>query len=176
MSLEDLSLEARDELAALAKKLADNPKTRKEFLRLTKSVNPDLPIPELEIEDRTSSALDQMRAENEAIRAKLREKEAMETLEKRRNSLVKKGLVQSEDDIPQVEKVMLDKKIADHETAAEYWQWMKQTAEPTASSYQPNTMSKWDLSKFMKNPVGAARDEAFKALHELRKPNRPIGL
>ncbi len=176
MSLEDLSLEARDELAALAKKLADNPKTRKEFLRLTKSVNPDLPIPELEIEERTSSALDQMRAENEAIRAKLREKEAMETLEKRRNSLVKKGLIQSEDDIPQVEKVILDKKIADHETAAEYWQWMKQTAEPTASSYQPNTMSKWDLSKFMKNPVGAARDEAFKALHELRKPNRPIGL
>jgi hypothetical protein len=176
MSLEDLSLEARDELAALAKKLADNPKTRKEFLRLTKSVNPDLPIPELEIEDRTTSALDQMRQENEAIRAKLREKEAMETLEKRRNALMKKGLIQSEDDIPQVEKVMLDKKIADHETAAEYWQWMKQTAEPTASSYQPNTMSKWDLSKFMKNPVGAARDEAFKALHELRKPNRPIGL
>jgi len=176
MSLEDLSLEARDELAALAKKLADNPKTGKEFLSLTKSVNPDLPIPELEIEDRTTSALDQMRQENEAIRAKLREKEAMETLEKRRNALMKKGLIQSEDDIPQVEKVMLDKKIADHETAAEYWQWMKQTAEPTASSYQPNTMSKWDLSKFMKNPVGAARDEAFKALHELRKPNRPIGL
>ena len=176
MSLEDLSLEARDELAALAKKLADNPKTRKEFLRLTKSVNPDLPIPELEIEDRTTTALDQMRAENESIRAKLREKEAMETLEKRRNALMKKGLVQSDDDISQVERVMLDKKIADHETAAEYWNWMKQTAEPTASSYQPNTMSKWDLSKFMKNPVGAARDEAFKALHELRKPNRPIGL
>jgi hypothetical protein len=176
MSLEDLSLEARDELAALAKKLADNPKTRKEFLRLTKSVNPDLPIPELEIEERTTNALDQMRQENEAIRAQLREKEALETLEKRRNALMKKGLVQSEDDISQVEKVMLDKKIADHETAAEYWQWMKQTAEPTASSYQPNTMSKWDLSKFMKNPVGAARDEAFKALHELRKPNRPIGL
>jgi hypothetical protein len=176
MSLEDMSLEARDELAALAKKLADNPKTRKEFLRLTKSVNPDLPIPELEIEDRTTTALDQMRAENESIRAKLREKEAMETLEKRRNSLVKKGLVQSDDDISQVERVMLDKKIADHETAAEYWNWMKQSAEPTASSYQPNTMSKWDLSKFMKNPIGAARDEAFKALNELRKPNRPIGL
>ena len=46
MSLEDLSLEARDELAALAKKLADSPNTRKEFLRLTKQVNPDMPIPE----------------------------------------------------------------------------------------------------------------------------------
>ena len=163
MSLEDLSLEARDELAALAKNLADNPKTRKQFLRLTQSVT-DIQIPEIEIEDRTTSALEQMRAENEAIRAKLREKEAMETLEKRRNSLMKKGLVQSEDDVSQVEKVMLDKKIADHETAAEYWNWMKQSAEPTGSAYQPNTMSKWDLTKFMKNPVGAARDEAFKAL------------
>ena len=33
MSLEDLSLEQRDELASLAKTLADNPQTRKEFLR-----------------------------------------------------------------------------------------------------------------------------------------------
>ena len=78
MSLEDLSLEARDELAALAKKLAGNPKTRKQFLRLTQSVT-DIPIPEIEIEDRTTSALDEMRAENEAIRAKLRKKEAIET-------------------------------------------------------------------------------------------------
>ena len=47
MSLENLSPEARDELAALAQKLADNPETRKDFLRMTKKVNPDLPIPEL---------------------------------------------------------------------------------------------------------------------------------
>ena len=36
MSLEDLSHEARDELALLARQLAENPKTRKAFLRLTK--------------------------------------------------------------------------------------------------------------------------------------------
>jgi len=35
-SLEDLSPEARDELAALARQLAENPATRKDFLRLTK--------------------------------------------------------------------------------------------------------------------------------------------
>lgn len=44
MSLEDLSLEARDELAALAKTLAENPNTRKDFLRLTKTARPDVPI------------------------------------------------------------------------------------------------------------------------------------
>ena len=47
MSLEDLSQEARDELAMLAKKLADNPKTRENFLRLTKEINPDLLMPAL---------------------------------------------------------------------------------------------------------------------------------
>jgi len=176
MSLEDLSQEARDELAMLAKKLADNPKTRENFLRLTKEINPDLPMPELEMKDYTSKQMEQMRAENAAIRAKLEEKEALETLDKRRSSLLRKGLIKSEDDIAEVEKVMLERKIADHETAAEYWNWMKQAAEPTPTGYQPNTMSKWDLSKYMKNPVGAARDEAFKALNELRKTTRPIGL
>ena len=37
MSLEDMSLEQRDELAMLAKQLADNPATRKEFLRMTRT-------------------------------------------------------------------------------------------------------------------------------------------
>ena len=119
MSLENLSLEARDELASLSQKLAENPQTRKEFLRLTKKVNPDLPIPELEIEDKTNSAIDQIRSENAQLQAKLRERDAMEELERRRQSLVKKGLA-TEDDIADVEKIMLEKKISDHETAAQY--------------------------------------------------------
>lgn len=49
MSLENVSLEARDELAALAQSLADNPATRKEFLRMTKKVKPDLLIPSLRL-------------------------------------------------------------------------------------------------------------------------------
>ena len=47
MSLEDISLEQRDELALLMKNLAEDPATRKEVLRLTKKVRPNLPIPEL---------------------------------------------------------------------------------------------------------------------------------
>lgn len=176
MSLENLSEEARNELAALAQRLADNPKTRKDFLRMTKQVNPDLPIPELEIEEKTNSAIDQMRQENEAIKAKLQAKEAEEMLEKRRRSLVKKGLVDNEDEIDAVEKLMLEKKIADHETAAQYHQWMKQAAVPTPSGYQPSAVKQFDLNKFWKNPATAARDEAVKALNEVRKPMRPIGL
>ena len=57
MSLEDLTPEARDELALLARQLAENPNTRKDFLRLTKKAKPDMPIPELEIEDSTNYAV-----------------------------------------------------------------------------------------------------------------------
>ena len=61
MSLEDISFEARDQLAELAKTLADNPKTREHFLRLAKYVKPDLPTPELDIKDNTNNAINEIR-------------------------------------------------------------------------------------------------------------------
>ena len=176
MSLENLSPESRDELAALAQTLAENPATRKEFLRMTKKVKPDLPIPELEIEESTTRAVSKAEERVQALEAKLREKEAIETLERRRQDLMKKGLVNSEEDIQGVEKLMLEKGITNHETAAEYHQWMKQAAVPTASSYNPSPVKGFDLNKYWKNPAGAARNEAMNALNELRNPRRPIGL
>jgi len=175
MSLENLSLEQRDELAGLMQQLADTPETRKDILRLTKKIRPGLNVPELEIEDNTNSALQQMRAENEAIRAKLQQKEAVENLEKIRHNVVKKGLV-SEDEIPEIEKLMLEKKIADHETAAEHFRWMKQAAVPTPTGYNPSAIRQFDLGKYWKDPRGAAQQEAVRAFADLRKPTRPIGL
>ena len=84
-------------------------------------------------------------------------------------------LFRSDADVEEIEKVMLEKKIADHDTAAEYWQWMKQSAAPTPTGYNPSAVKQFDLNKYYKNPVGAARDEAAKALQELRKNTRPIG-
>lgn len=176
MSLENMTAEQRDELAALAQQLAENPKTRKGFLGLTKELKPDLPIPELEIERATNEAVSRAESRVRELQDKLEAREALDQLESRRRALVKKGLVSSEDEIQDVEKIMLEKKIADHETAAQYHQWMKEAATPTPSQYQPNLMKGWDLGKYMKNPVTAARDEAAKALQDLRRPNRPIGL
>lgn len=176
MSLENMSQESRDELAALAQTLAENPATRKEFLRMTKKVKPDLPIPELEIEDNTARAISKSEERVQQLEAKLREKEALEALKERRQALMKKGLVTSEDDIEGVEKLMLEKGITNHETAAEYHQWMKKAAVPTASSYNPSPVKAFDLNKYWKNPNSAARNEAMNALNELRNPRRPIGL
>ena len=176
MSLENVSLEARDELAALAQQLADNPATRKDFLRMTKKVKPDLPIPELDMEDYTHSAVTKSEQRVQALEAKLRERDAIEELQKRRESLMKKGLISSEDEVKDVEKIMLERGITNHETAAEFHQWMKQAAVPTSSGYNPSAVKQFDLNKYWKNPVNAARDEAASALRDLRKPQRPIGL
>lgn len=175
MSLEDMSFEQRDQLALLMRELSDNPATRKDVLRLTKQLKPDLVIPELDIENTTKSYVDKLEQRLMERDAKDREQDAVRDLEARRNKLMKKGLVQSEDDIHEVEKVMLEKGITNHESAAEYWQWMKQSATPTPTGYNPSAVSKFDLGKYYKNPVGAARDEASKALQELRQNKRPIG-
>lgn len=176
MSLEDLSMEARDELALLARNLAENPATRKDFLRLTKKQNPNMVMPELEIEESTNSALEKAEKRVQAMEAREQQRLAMDELNKRRQNLIKKGLVNDESDINEVEKVMLDKGITKHEAAAEYWQWMKQSAAPTPTGYSPSAIGKFDLSKYWKNPQMGARDEAAKALNELRKNPRPIGL
>jgi hypothetical protein len=176
MSLENLSLEARDELAALAQTLAENPETRKDFLRMTKRVKPDLPIPELDIEDYTHKAVSRSEDRVQALEAKLREKEALEELQNRRQSLMKKGLIANESEVSDVEKIMLERGITNHETAAEYHQWMKQAAVPTSTGYNPSAVKQFDLNKYWKNPAAAARNEAMNALNDLRKPQRPIGL
>ena len=176
MSLENMSLEARDELAALAQTLAENPETRKDFLRMTKKVKPDLPIPELDIEDYTHRAVSRSEDRVQALEAKLREKEAIEELQKRRQSLMKKGLISNESEVGDVEKIMLERGITNHETAAEYHQWMKQAAVPTSTGYNPSAVKQFDLNKYWKNPAAAARNEAMNALNDLRKPHRPIGL
>jgi hypothetical protein len=175
MSLEDMSFEQRDQLALLMRELSDNPATRKDVLRLTKQIKPDLVIPELDIENTTKSYVDKLEQRLMERDAKDREQDAVRDLESRRSKLMKKGFVQNEDDIHEVEKIMLEKGITNHESAAEYWQWMKQSATPTPTGYNPSAVSKFDLGKYYKNPVGAARDEASKALQELRQNRRPIG-
>jgi hypothetical protein len=175
-TLEDLSYEARDELALLMREMSENPSTRASVLRLTKQLRPNMPIPELEIQDHTSAIVQQSNQKVEALEAKLREKDVMAELEQRRHNLIKKGLVRDEEDIPKVEALMLEKGMTNHETAAEYFNWMQQAATPTPSGYNPSALSKFDLSAFYKNPEKAARNEAAKALGELRGPKRPIGL
>jgi len=178
MSLESLTPDARDELAALAKALAENPKTRREFLKLTKTAHPDLPVPEIEIEEHTNRAVAAQEAKIAALEARLREKEAKEELARRRSVLKEKGFAENEDDIKMIEKIMVEKGINNHETAAQYIMQEKQLDRPTPVFNGSAVINKMGIQNFMKNPVAAAREQAAAAFNELRNRNRsrPIGL
>lgn len=175
MSLEDVNAEDR-ELAKLMRQLSNDPSTRDDALRLTRRVRPDLPIPELDIQDRVSQATSVIQAKLDAREAKDRERDAREELNRRRSSLKSKGFASSDEDIGEIEKIMIEKGITNHESAAEYHKFIKQAAVPTPSGYNPNPMKAFDLSAFRKNPVMAARETAMQALQEIRRPMRPIGL
>lgn len=178
-TLEDLAPEARDELALLARELSDNPETRKSFLGLTRKVRPNIPVPELELDERLSKAEQASAAQIEALQNKLAEKEMREELARRRQKLIAEGKAQSEEDIARIEKLMLEKGISNHETAADYDAWMSQAATPTPQSYNRNVLdpnTRKGLVDYWKNPVGAARDAAARALDEFRKNPRVAGI
>ena len=80
-SLEDVSPQQRDQLALLSKNLSDDPSTRKEFLKLAKRINPDLVVPEIEIEERTNKVLETIQRENEDLRNSLKDRERREDLD-----------------------------------------------------------------------------------------------
>jgi hypothetical protein len=175
MSLENYSPEAIEELAALSKRLSENPKTRKSFLRLAKEVNPDIPMPELEMEEMVNERTSAAEKRVADLENQLRAQQVRDELNRRRNRLKESGFAQTDDDILEIEKLMTEKGIANHETAADYWRHMKQAAVPTPGYPQP-VMSRMDVKGYMKNPVAAARENAAAALAELRKNPKPIGL
>ena len=175
MSLENYSPEAIEELAALSKRLSENPKTRKSFLRLAKEVNPEIPMPELEMEEMVNERTTAAEKRVTDLENQLRAQQVRDELNRRRNKLKESGVVQTDDDILEIEKLMTEKGIANHETAADYWRHMKQSAVPTPG-YPAPVMSRLDVKGYMKNPVAAARENAAAALAELRKNPKPIGL
>ena len=72
------------ELSRLMERLTQNPATRKNVLREVKKLEPDLPIPELEIEDSLRNVTNHAEARVQQLEARLREKEALEELQRRR--------------------------------------------------------------------------------------------
>ncbi len=179
-SLEDLTSDVRDELALLARELAENPQTREQFLRLTKSARPNVSIDSIDLKDEVSRVVEEANSRVSQMENKLRERDALDDLKERRRNLLQSGKAKSKGDIEKIEKLMLEKGIQNHETAADYFDWMNKAATPTPSKqFNANVLdesARGILSKFWKNPAGAARDEASKALMEMRKNPRPIGI
>jgi len=132
-SLENLSPAERDNLAALAKQLAENPKTRQTFLRLTKAANPDTVIPELDVVDAITHAKKPLEDKLAKMEAAQLEREVNERIRNQRAELREQG--HTKEEIDAIEKLMVERQIPNHKTAADFFKLERQVAAPTPANY-----------------------------------------
>ena len=171
MSLEGKSVEDIEALAELANALGNNPATRLDFLRLTKKANPTANIPEIDIPIGLQGAMKPHLDRLAQLEAQAVERDTRDRItSQRKQALSVSGITEA--DMPAVEKLMTDRKILDHTTAAEFHVAQRRMAEPTPSSLTGlRTFGKPvmpDLAAFQGNLQAHARNEAYAAIDQLR--------
>jgi hypothetical protein len=168
VSLEGMTPEAIADLAALAKGLSENPKTRGQFLGMMKQADPNLAIPEIDIPNRLSAAVKPHLEKIEKLEREGQERAMRDMVNERRSNLIKnKGV--SEKDIPEIEKLMVEKGIQNHDTAAEFYLSQKNSAAPTPSAFSQPSIPRPDLKKMGLNINQWSRNEATNAIADIIK-------
>lgn len=170
MSLEGKSAEEIAALAELAQSLASNPATRLGFLNLTKKANPSTHIPEIDIPNQINSHFAAGLARLGALEKENENMKIQQSIMAKRQLLLDSGVAKK--DIPDIEKLMLEKKIPDHQTAAEFFKMQQKAAVPTPASTltgsRTNHMPAMDLKPFNGNINDWARNAASKAIDEIK--------
>jgi hypothetical protein len=173
VEIDEAELRSHRAVTEAMQKMLANPKTRGQLLRLQKTVNPDLVIPEVDAVEpfqaemgEVKSALAGMqkmladeRAEREAER---KQAELRTSWEQGRSKLRAAGY--TDEGLEMVEKFMEDKGIADHEVAAAAHERLHPPQQPVRSA-----SSGFDI--FSSN---SRSDESLKALFE--NPDNPMAI
>ena len=148
INLEGLSPEAIQGLALTAKSMLENSKTRARTLALVKEVDPTQNIPEIDMPAQFATMLDEERTARKKIEDEVRDDRIRRDVERQRNKITAKGIAEA--DVDKVEKLMIDRGITNHETAAEFFIAQNKMAEPTPPAhlaYQSLELPKFDLTK-----------------------------
>ena len=169
--LEGKSVEEIQALAELANGLASDPKTRQGFLRLTKLANPSTSIPEIDIPEALQKHLAEPLKQLDALTKRAQEQDAERSIIKRREELMQKGV--SAADIPKLEKLMVEKGIANHDTALEHLKMSERAAVPTPASTSSgvrkfDTPTLPDLKQFGGDQKAYSYATAYGVIDELR--------
>lgn len=173
MSLEGKTAEEIAQLAELAQSLGTNPKTRLGFLQLTKNANPDISIPEIDIPNsmypafqKSMERLGKLEQENADMKME------KSVLSKRSALLANDKLNVTQKDIPAIEKLMVEKGIPDHNTAAEFYQMQQKAATPTpaqtTTGQRHNPVPTMDLKPFSGNINQWAQQTARDTIDSIR--------
>lgn len=120
--------------AVLMEALDNDPETRPKFRALVKQKFPKAPIPEVDLDQRFEAHKTELRQELEAERlARKKDKDAADLAAARRAVMEDPELRITEDEIPEVEKIMQDSTlgpIASHKAAAMLYRSMQAVATP----------------------------------------------
>ena len=163
MSLEDD--DSNTEALKIFETLANDPSTRKDFLKLYKKIDPKFVSPELEVDEQIGVATADFKKTISSLENRLYERDLSDRLKDTRRSLVETGLA-SERDLPEIEKLMVEKKIPDHKVAAEYYRMQQQSARPTPSAFTTPQMP-LDMKAMGNNPTQYTRDKANRIMSEI---------
>ena len=169
ISLEGMTPEAINGLAALAKGLSDDPKTRTRMLELVKERDPSLSIPEIDLPAKFTTALAEERTKREALENKLREDDVRREIMAKRQEIQDMGI--AKDKIPEVEKLMTERSIGDHKTAAEFYLAQQKMGEPTpppGAQYKPMTLPVIDAKPFGGNMRTWGKAQAAQLFQDIR--------
>ena len=163
--LEDLTDAQKDNRARAAHKLLANKDTATATKRLLMKADPSVHFADVEAEDRAAEIDARVNKRIEEMTASQMQQRAEAERERRHQQARDRGL-----DPAEVEKAIIDRGIANWDTAMEFCEMQKQSAVPTPSSFEP---ARFDLPKgtddWFKNPAKKARDEAYAAISDLQK-------
>ena len=173
-TLEGMSAEEINSLALLAKTVRDNPTTRRTFLKTVKQVNPELNIPELDLEERATQLFSDRDKRSQELADELAAERQLRQARERIDTLKESGVVASTSEFNDLVKFAHEKgyQTSDEglKLAAEARRREQQAAVPTPSTLfpRPDTKDKG----LMRDPQKWAREQAATAMDELIRGRR----
>ncbi|HLZ34259.1 MAG TPA: hypothetical protein VKP13_09585 [Nitrospira sp.] len=172
-TLDTLDEETRNQLAALSLSMSQNPATRKNCLKLAKTVSPSTPIPEVDQEEATNKLLAERDEKIEKLSNEFNDYRMQNSLSTLKNSVQTKYSLRDED-MAKMEEMMGKKELpADYEFAARLYQMQ---IEPAAPSYTLPGIGPADLPQdegLMEDEARWSLKTAHSMIDDMQKKHKP---
>ena len=161
-SLEELPESEQAKAMALYQFVQGNPDVAKEMRKLARQKNPNMPVPDSDVlEDKITSEVTALREE-----LKKRDEQALQTMQEQRRAEMHNRIKDAGLEPDEVEKIMIDEKIGNYDTAIKYVKQMRELAPVTPEAITPMSLPTGKDLWTDKNRW--AKTQAFEAMNELK--------